>query len=129
MQQNVLVYQPEGSENWNALQWPQQRYTASGATRESAIDNFVLVWNARNNPDRTADFFRFFGPLLCAAYLKLEDTGWRAVAYADTEYTTVHFPTEEEAKAAFVPMWNDAHPDVAPITDINIDWQYDSAPE
>lgn len=39
-------------------------------------------------------------------YMTLDQDGWRATAYADKTYEIVK-PTKEEAKTAFLAMWNE----------------------
>lgn len=123
--QNVLVYQssPAPEEVWTATDWPTQNSPATGNTRESAED----AWLALMSVERAT--VRFFGPILTTAYISTANTPGMVTVYANADHLyAVERSTEEEAREAFIAMWNAEY--VATfggqeVTDENIDWNYE----
>lgn len=120
----VLVYPvDDGSGTWKATDWTRQRMFVTGNSRDDAIAKFITAWNARNNPDISAEDCRFFGPILVTVHLMQESEHWTATAYSDRVYV-VAAPTEEQVRADFITYWNAESP-YADVTEMNVDWVYD----
>lgn len=113
------VYE-DGNGVWVCTDWPTQEITVSGhADRDAAKTAFVSEYNTARGTTLTAGDFRWIGPLLLTVDVSQDGAGWRAVAYAEREYT-VTAATEAETKTAFLAMWNAEHG--TSLTDENVDW-------
>ena len=117
---NVLVY--ETVEGWIATNWPDQTSQVMAVSREAAQDKYRL----EISPHATEEI-RFFGPILTTAYIThdLQADTWSITATADRPYTVAGLSTMENAKTAFMAMWNAeyvANNGGDQVADVNVDW-------
>lgn len=110
---NVLCVE-SSPEEWACYSWPDQMQVTTGSTKEEATQAFLVL------AEVSAEECRFFGPLIVTAYYtELANDGWEVYAYADTYYAA-RGTTLEQAKVAFITLWNDRTN--SNITDENVDW-------
>lgn len=109
---------------WDARDWTSQRVVVTGVTREQAIENFVSLWNFRNQANLSQEDFRIFGPIMTSTELSESANGWTATTYADRMYATGPHETLAACKTAFVSLWNSEYSDAIenPVTEDNVDW-------
>jgi hypothetical protein len=129
----VHIYGPDTqqAETYTATVWPAQNFTRDGySTREEAQEAFPALYKLAHATEKAPEDFRFFGPIYVSAELReLANGTWEAIAWGDRPYSVVA-PTEQEAKDAFIAMYNEEFPDIGsypePFTDQNYDWTYNT---